>query len=55
MVRLEVGGETKYTSDGKPQREKMSVQCNLDYFERTLEIPAAADAVRRSVRDYQKV
>ena len=55
VVRLEVGGETKYTSDGKPQHEKMSVQCNLDYFERTLEIPPAADALRHSVRDYQKV
>ena len=39
VVRLEVGGETKYTSDGKPQHEKMSVQCNLDYFERILEAP----------------
>ncbi len=55
VVRLEVGGETKYTSDGKPQREKMDVQCNLDYFERILEAPPTADAVRRSVRDYQKV
>ncbi len=55
LVRLEVGGETKYTDEGKPQREKMSVLCNLDYLEKTLETPAGDDAVRRSVRDYRKV
>jgi hypothetical protein len=55
VVRLQVGGETKYTSDGKPQHEKMSVECNLDYFERTLEAPPGPQAVWRGVRDYQKV
>jgi hypothetical protein len=55
VIRLDVGGETKYTDEGKPRREKMSVECDLDYIEKTLEISAAADAVRRSVRDYQKV
>ena len=54
-VRLEVGGETNYTSEGKPRREKMSVECNLEYFEKTLETPAGRDAAWRSVRDYQKV
>jgi hypothetical protein len=55
VIHLQVGGETKYTKDDKPQHEKMSVECNLDYFERTLEAPAGPDAVWRSVRDYQKV
>jgi hypothetical protein len=55
VVRLEVGGETKFTDAGKPQREKMSVLCDLDYLEKTVEIAADADATWRSVRDYQKV
>ncbi len=55
VVRLEVDGETKYTSEGKPQHEKMGVACNLDYFERTLETPPGPEAVWRGVRDYQKV
>ena len=54
VVRLEVGGETKYTDEGKPQREKMSVECDLDYVEKTLETPADGDGVWRSVRDYRK-
>jgi hypothetical protein len=54
-ISLEVGGETKHTDDGKPQREKMRVLCELDYVEKTLECPATADAVWRSVREYGKV
>jgi hypothetical protein len=54
-VLLEVGGETKYVDDGKPKRDKMSVACNLDYVEKTLEAPADADGVCRSLRDYQVV
>ena len=54
-VRLEVGGETQYMDEGKPQREKMSVLCELDYVEKTLEVPADPKKVWRSVRDYQKV
>ena len=67
VIRLEVGGETRYTDEGKPQREKMSVECDLDYVEKTLETPAdvdgvektlkapaGADGVWRSVRDYRK-
>ena len=54
-VLLEVGGETKYLDDGKPKRDKMSVTCSLDYFEKTLEVPTEAGGVRRSIRDYQKV
>ena len=38
IVRLEVGGDAKYTDNGKPQQEKMSVDCQLDYLEKTLEV-----------------
>jgi len=55
VISLDAGGDTNYSAGGKPQHEKMGVQCNLDYLERTLESPAAADGMRRSVRDYQKV
>lgn len=51
-VLLEVGGETKYLEDGKPKRDKMSVTCRLDYFEKTLEV--SADREQRSLRNYQK-
>ena len=54
-VRLEVGGEAKYTDEGKPKREKMKVLCELDYFEKTLETPTDVGEVWRSARDYQKV
>lgn len=52
---LEVGGETKFTDGDKPQREKMSVVCNLDYIEKCLEVSGEANNVVRAVRDYQKV
>ena len=55
VARLEVGGETKYTDEGKPKREKMSVLCDLDYVEKTLEAPTGSEAVWRAVREYQKV
>ena len=55
VVRLEVGGDTKYTEEGKPQHEKMGVLCNLDYFEKILKLPIGDDDIRRSVRDYTKV
>jgi hypothetical protein len=56
-VLLEVpDGEIKYfDNDKKAQREKMSVVCSLDYYEKTLEAPREADGPRLSVRDYQKV
>jgi hypothetical protein len=54
VVVLDVGGETKFTDEGKPQREKMSVVCNLDYFEKNLEVHPEADGVVRSIRDYEK-
>ena len=33
----------------------MSVVCDLDYLEKTLELPKGDEGVARSVRDYQKV
>jgi hypothetical protein len=54
-VRLEVSGDTKFTEDGKPKREKTTVLCDLDYVEKTLEAPTEAGALWRAVRDYQKV
>jgi hypothetical protein len=52
MVVLEVGGETKYTEEDKPQQEKMGVTCKLDYLEKSL---GESAGVQRSARDYQKV
>ena len=52
-VSLEVGGETLFTEEGKTKREKMSVACKLEYFEKTLATPA--DGAWRAIRDYQKV
>lgn len=51
---LEVGGETKFVAEGKPQQEKMSVVCNLDYLEKSLDVSTDADGTMRSVRDYEK-
>lgn len=55
VVLLEVGGETKSLDEGKPKRDKMNVTCSLDYFEKTLEVPAEPDGTWRSLRNYQKV
>ena len=49
VAHLEVGGETKYTDGGKTKREKMSVLCDLDYVEKTLEAPTDSEAVWRAV------
>jgi hypothetical protein len=54
VVRLEAGGQAKFSDSGKAQQEKMSVDCQLDYLEKTLDAPAPADATLRSVRDYRK-
>ncbi|MEN6367359.1 MAG: hypothetical protein ABFC88_11125 [Thermoguttaceae bacterium] len=51
-VKLETNGETKFTEDGKPQKEKMSVLCELDYLEKTLAVDQVGG---RAIRDYQKV
>ncbi len=53
-IQLQVGGETKYVEGGKAQHEKMSVVCDLDYFEKTLEIGDETSDVWRSIRDYEK-
>lgn len=53
VVLLEAGGETKYTDDGKPKTDKMSLTCRLDYYEKTTE--TSEPDMLRSVRDYQKV
>ena len=55
IVKLEVGGETQYTDEGKSKQEKMSVVCELDYFEKTLATSAEAEGLWQSVRDYRKV
>ncbi|MEN6407918.1 MAG: hypothetical protein ABFC77_15800 [Thermoguttaceae bacterium] len=52
VVKLETNGDTKFTEDGKSQKEKMSVLCELDYVEKTL---AVEKIDRRAIRDYQKV
>jgi len=49
---LEVGGEVQEVVDEKPQPLKMSVVCRFAYHERTLHVPDAADAARRSMRHY---
>jgi hypothetical protein len=53
VVKLEVGGKTRYTDNDKPKTEKMSVVCDLDYFEKTLVVPDDAGATWRAVRDYK--
>jgi hypothetical protein len=54
-LHLEVGGETQYTEESKAKREKMSVTCDLEYVEKTLETPEKAAGTWRSIRDYVKV
>jgi hypothetical protein len=53
-VQLKVSGEMINVADGKEQREKMSVECNLDYYEKTLDMPAKDEDVSRSVRSYDR-
>jgi hypothetical protein len=53
-INLKVGGEIIDVVDRKEQREKMSVSCNLDYDEKTLEIPANNQDIYRSVRFYNQ-
>ncbi len=51
---LEVGGDVSDTAEGKVNREKMSVVCNLAYTERTLRPSADADHPAASLRYYEK-
>src|SRR3972149_6288797 len=53
-VQLKVGGEGIDVADGKEQREKMSVACNLEYAEKTLEIPTNDPDSSRSIRFYNQ-
>lgn len=53
-VQLKVGGEVIDVVNGKELREKMSVACNLDYDEKTLEIPSNPHDLSRSIRSYNQ-
>jgi hypothetical protein len=53
-VQLKVSGEMINIVDRKEQREKMSVDCDLDYDEKTLEIPTNDENISRSIRSYNK-
>jgi len=54
-VQLKVGGEGFSVKDGKEQREKMNVDSDFDYDEKTLEMPANDKGAARSIRSYQRV
>ncbi|MBN1394052.1 MAG: hypothetical protein JW959_03390 [Pirellulales bacterium] len=54
VILLEIGGEIKYVEKGKPKREKMGVVCNLDYIEKTLELPTDGAGTLHGVRLYRK-
>lgn len=51
---LEVGGEVIAKIDGKDDREKISVVCNLAYDEKTLDASVGSAAGWRSIRYYDK-
>jgi hypothetical protein len=53
-VELKVGGEVIDIVDKKEHREKLSVQCNLDYEEKTLQVWTNAQNLSRSVRYYRR-
>jgi len=53
-VVLEVGGDVIGKVEGKIEREKMSVVCNLLYDEKTVEVPPEADGRWQSVRFYDQ-
>ncbi|MGD0517571.1 MAG: hypothetical protein ABSA26_08555 [Thermoguttaceae bacterium] len=52
-VELKVGGEVIDVVDKKEHREKLSVQCNLDYEEKTLQVSTSDENLSRSVRYYR--
>jgi len=56
VVQLEVAGELKEKEEhaGKTRAVPMSGVCNLQYDEKTLEVPAAASGRLRSIRVYDK-
>jgi len=54
VVVLEVAGERKEKNEGKTQSAPITAVCNLEYDEKTLEVPTAAGGRWRSVRAYDK-
>lgn len=50
-ILLEAGGDVNYAEEGKPQQAKTSVNCQLEFLEKTLEV---APGSARSIRDYQQ-
>ena len=53
-VEWKVGGEVIDIADKKEHREKLSVECNLDYEEKTLQVAAAAQGLSSSLRYYNR-
>ena len=53
-VEWKVGGEVIDVVDKKEHREKLSVACNLDYEEKTLQVPTKAQDLSTSLRYYQQ-
>ncbi len=53
-VQLKVSGEGIDFVDQKEHREKMSVDCNLDYYEKTLAVPTSGEGISRTVRAYNQ-
>ncbi len=53
-VEWKVGGEVIDVVDKKEHREKLSVVCNLDYEEKTLQVPTKAQDLSCSLRYYHQ-
>ncbi|MGA2062874.1 MAG: hypothetical protein ABSG67_20565 [Thermoguttaceae bacterium] len=53
-VEWKVGGEVIDVVDKKEHREKLSVVCNLDYEEKTLQVPTKAQDLSTSLRYYHQ-
>ncbi len=52
VAKLEVGGDVTAETGGKEDREKLTVVCDLDYEEKTVEAPSESSTDLRSVRYY---
>jgi len=55
VIKMKAGGETKFTDQGRTQREKVDIACDLEYDEKTLETPADGEGLWRSVRNYTAI
>jgi hypothetical protein len=53
-VEWKVGGEVIDVVDKKEHREKLSVACNLDYEEKTLQVPTKNQDLSASLRYYRQ-